>query len=80
VKGEREYRVTPASTLSIAHQELSGDSDDDFGNFEDAQPDLAAETGVKPAVFVRSVYGTNIRLVLAILLSLFLCEPAYFKR
>jgi len=79
-KGEREYRVTPASTLSIAHQELGGDSDDDFGDFEDAQPDLAAEIRVEPAVFDRSVYATNIRFVFVTFSSLFLCDPAYSNR
>ena len=47
-KGEREYRVTPASTLSIAQQELGSDSDDDFGDFEDAQPDVAQKASTKP--------------------------------
>lgn len=53
-KGEREYRVTPASTLSIAQQELSCDSeDDDFGDFEDAQPEPGADCSAKPATIDR---------------------------
>ena len=52
-KAEREYRVTPASTLSIAQQELSGDSDDDFGAFEDAQPDAAAGSSATPILLDR---------------------------
>ena len=54
-KGEREYRVTPASTLSIAQQELSGDSDDDFGDFEDAQPDALIASPAKPILHDRLV-------------------------
>ena len=52
-KGEREYRVTPASTLSIAQEDLGSDSDDDFGDFEDARPDVAWNPSAKPELLDR---------------------------
>ena len=46
--------MTPASTLSIAQQELSCESDDDdFGDFEDVQPELTAEGISRPALVER---------------------------
>ena len=48
-----DNRVTPASTLSIAQQELSCESDDDFGDFEDVQPEPRAEDISRPATIER---------------------------
>ena len=45
--------MTPASTLSIAQQELSCESDDDFGDFEDVQPELRAAGISRPALIER---------------------------
>ena len=45
--------MTPASTLSIAQQDLSCESDDDFGDFEDVQPEFAAEGISRPALIER---------------------------
>ena len=48
--------MTPASTLSIAQQELSCESDNDFGDFEDVQPELRAEGISRPALIERCAH------------------------
>lgn len=52
-KGERVHRVTPASTLAIAQEDLGSDSDEDFGDFEDAQPNVAWKSSAKPELLDR---------------------------
>lgn len=41
------HRVTPASVLSIAREEFNASEDDDFGDFEDAQPHTSVERSVQ---------------------------------